>query len=101
MKFNFLKFKNKNLPSLKSLRPPIFNIDSYWFFSLGVFFALLVFMALVGFKLFYSQYFEDYKEITVTENSDDPINVSKLKSVIEKRNYFINRETVLPPDPSL
>ncbi|MEK7669497.1 MAG: hypothetical protein AAB350_02840 [Patescibacteria group bacterium] len=58
-------------------------------------------MILVGFKLFYSQYIEDYKKSTITENLDSLINVNKLKSVIEKRNNFINKEISLPPYPSI
>ncbi len=101
MNFDFLKLKKNSLPSLKSLRPPIFYTDLYWFVSLGVCFVIILIMILVGFKLFYSQYIEDYKKSTITENLDSLINVNKLKSVIEKRNNFINKEISLPPYPSI
>jgi len=101
MILNFLKFKKNNLPPLKSLRPPIFYIDFYWYLSLGVIFTIILIMIIVGLKFFYSQYIEDYKKTDVTENFESLINIKGLKSVIEKRNDFINKEVSLPSDPSL
>jgi hypothetical protein len=101
MKFTFLKFKKNNPPSLKSLRPRVFDTDLFWYLSLGGCFLILIIMALVGFNLFYAQYFESYKNSAPSENFENIINVSKLKSAIEKRNEFINREVSLPRDPSL
>jgi len=101
MNFDFLKLKKNNLPSLKSLRSPIFNTDAYWFLALCLFLIIFLITAVIGFRLFYSQYIEDYKKTTISENLNDLINVSRLKSVIEKRNDFINKEVSLPNDPSL
>ncbi len=101
MNFNLLKPKKEDLLSLKSLRPSAFNADAYWFFALGMFAAILIIMAVVGFKLFYSQYTEDYKETTNTEGLENLINVERLKNVIGKRENFRNKEISLPPDPSL
>jgi hypothetical protein len=58
MKFTFLKFKKQSLPPLKSLRPPVFNIDRFWFASLAVGLVIFFITALIGFKFLYDQYFE-------------------------------------------
>jgi len=101
MRFNFLKLKKNKQPSPKSLRPPVFNVDLLWFASLGMSLVIFLITAFVGFKLFYSQYFETYKESKSIENFESLINISRLKSAIEKRNEFINQQISLPKDPSL
>lgn len=101
MKFTFLKFKKNDLPPLKSLRPQVFDTDLFWYLSLGVCFLFFLVMALVGFNLSYSQYFESYKNSVPVENPGSIINADRLKSAIEKRNEFINKETILPKDLSL
>jgi hypothetical protein len=101
MKFNFLKFGKKSLPTLKSLRPRIFDTDSFWFLSLGVSLIIFLIMALVGFRLFYSQYFESYKVSDSAKNVESLINIDKLKGALQKRSDFINKETPVSTDPSL
>jgi hypothetical protein len=101
MKLNFLKFKKNNLPPLQSLRPQVFDTDLFWYLSLGVCFLLFLIMALVGFNLSYSQYFESYKNSAPVENSGSIINTDRLGSAIQKRNEFINQQISLPKDPSL
>ena len=101
MKLNFLKFKKQSLPPLKSLRPKIFDVDLFWFMSLGISLMIFIITLLVGIKLFYSQYFEAYKETIPTENIEDTMNINRLKSVIEKRNNFINQKISIPKDPSV
>jgi hypothetical protein len=101
MKFTFLKLKKNNLPPLESLRPRVFDTDLFWYLSLGLGLLLLLIMALVGFNLFYAQYFESYKKSTPAEDFGNIINVNRLKSAILKRNEFINKEISLPKDPSL
>lgn len=101
MKFTFLKFKKKSLPPLKSLQPPIFDINLFWSVCLGLFLIIFIITAFIGFKLFYSQYFESYKETKLTENFENIINMDRLKNIINKRNDFINKEISLPRDPSL
>jgi hypothetical protein len=101
MIFNFLKPKKNRLPSLKSLHPPVFDTDLFWFGSLGLGLAIFIIVALIGFKLMYSQYFETYKQSKLPENYNNLINVDKLKSVIEKRNNFLNQQITLPRDPSI
>ncbi|MFH0804313.1 MAG: hypothetical protein V1896_01805 [Candidatus Zambryskibacteria bacterium] len=100
MKFNFLKFKKKSMPTLKSLRPKTFDADTLWFASLGLFLIIFVITGFVGFRLFYSQYFESYKETNSSENFKDIINIDRLKNAIEKRNEFINQQISIPRDPS-
>jgi anionic cell wall polymer biosynthesis LytR-Cps2A-Psr (LCP) family protein len=100
MKFNFLKLKKNNLPSLKSLRPQIFDVDAFWFMGLGLCAGIVIVTVLVGFKLFYSQYFESYKTSS-TENFESIMNIDKLKSSIQKRDNFINQPVSLSRDPSL
>ena len=101
MKFIFLKQKNNHLPSLKSLRPPIFNIDLFWFASLGAGFLILIITAFISFKISYSQYFESYKVSKSSENYENLINISRLENAVTKRNSFINQEFSLPKDPSI
>jgi hypothetical protein len=101
MKLTFLKFKKNSLPPLTSLRPKIFNIDLFWFASLGLCFVILVITALIGFNFFYSQYFETYKQSGPAENFQNIINIDQLKNTIQKRNNFINASSTLPRDPSL
>ena len=100
MKLTFLKLNRDKSPSLKSLRPQLFNINLLWFICLGVILIMIIIMALIGFNFFHYQYFEDYKNITPSE-STDLINIEKLKNVIGKRDDFINKEISLPPDPSI
>lgn len=101
MKIDFLKFKKPSLPSLKSLRPQIFNTDLFWFGALGVALFIFIVTGLIGFKLFYSQYFESYKNGQSTENIENTMNLNKLKNAILKRNNLINQEISLPRDPSM
>jgi len=100
MKFTFLKFKKKGLPSLKSLQPQIFDVDLAWFGLLGLCLIILIITILVGFNLFYSQYFESYKQ-SGSIDVENIMNINKLKSAIDKRNTFINEQISLPRDPSL
>jgi hypothetical protein len=99
--FNFLKSKNKNIPSLKSLRPLLFDINFFWFLSLVLCSLVLVITFTIGFKLFYSQYFESYKQSSPTENIENIMKIDNLKNAIEQRNEFINQEISLPRDPSV
>ncbi len=102
MKFTFLKFiKRNNLPPLKSLRPQVFRTDFFWFMALALALAIFIITALIGFKLFYSQYFESYKQSKPDENLENLINIKRIKTAIEKRNSFINKEVSLPSDPSI
>lgn len=101
MMFNFLKLKKDNAPSLKSLRPKIFDISLYWFLALGLCSIIFVAASIVGFRLFYSQYSESYKNKKPAENFENLININQLKNAIQKRNEFINRQISLPTDPSL
>lgn len=102
MKLFLLKPNNKeNLPSLKTLRPKIFDIDKSWFMGLGLSFLILLVTAFIGFKLFYGQYFETYRNVKPSENYDNIIDTSRLGNVIDKRIGFINKERVSLEDPSL
>jgi uncharacterized membrane protein len=101
MKFNFLKFKRNNLPPLQSLRPRIFNADLLWFISLGAALVIFIITAFIGLKLFYSQYFESYKQSRTGENFENLININRLKNTVESRNNLINKKTLLSQDPSL
>jgi hypothetical protein len=101
MKFTFLKFKKDKLPPLKSLRPQVFNGDFLWFVSLGLCLIIFIVNALVGFRFFYSLYFESYKKLGPTENFENLININKINNFIGKRNDFINKPISLPRDPSL
>jgi len=101
MKLNFLKFKRNNLPSLKSLRPEIFNVDLFWFISLGLCLIIFIITTLIGFSLFYSLYSESYKQDISNTDFENLINIEKLKSVIEKRNQFVNKAVPSFKDPSL
>lgn len=100
MKFNFLKFKKDNLPSLESLKSEVFNVDKFWFMTLVLCFVILLITAMVGFKLFCFLYFESYKN-SAPEDFGNMINVERLKSSIEKRKNFVNEQITLPRDPSI
>lgn len=99
--FNFLKLKKDNTPSLKSLRPKIFNVNLYWFLALGLCSIIFVAASIIGFNLFYSQYYESYKNKKPAENFENLININQLKNAVEKRNEFINKQISFPADPSL
>ncbi len=100
MKFNFSKFKKKSLPSLRSLRSQIFDVDLFWFVALGLCAVIIIVTISIGFKLFYSQYFGSYKTSS-SENFESTMNIDKLKSAIEKRNIFLNQKISPSHDPSL
>ncbi|KKR28237.1 MAG: hypothetical protein UT61_C0054G0009 [Candidatus Woesebacteria bacterium GW2011_GWA1_39_8] len=101
MKFSALKFRKNNGPSLSSLRPALFDVNSHWFVGLGIFFAILIITALIGLKLFYLVYSESYKKETPREVLENLVDINKLKNTIEKRNNFIIGTSTLPGDPSL
>jgi hypothetical protein len=101
MKFNPFKIKGDKLPSVESLRPPVFNVNKFWFISLCVCFAVLIITAFIGFRYFHFIYFEGYKESKSEENFQNIINVERLKSAIEKRDKLINEEMLIPRDPSI
>ena len=101
MKLNFLKFKKESLPDLKLLHPRIFDVNKFWFLALALFFGLVLIFGLVGFRLFYDQYFESFKELKPVNNFDDLININRINKAIEKRNEFVNKQISLPQDPSL
>jgi hypothetical protein len=100
MKFLGINFNRKHTPELASLRLPVFNVTSHWILSLGIFFAILIIVGLVGAKFFYYGYTEGYKQET-QNNPQNLINVDRLKNTVEKRNKFIIEPVVLPRDPSL
>lgn len=99
--FNFLKFKKSNIPSLESLRPKIFDVERHWLYAVVIFLACLIAVVAVGFHLFYSVYFETYKKTPPAGSFENLINADRLKSIIQKRNDFINQEIKIPKDPSL
>lgn len=101
MKFFNLKLRKDKIPSLKSLRMPLFNIELYWLLILLISFLIIFFTVGIGFKLFYNEYFEGYKNTISTEQFGDILNIQRLERVIEKRNEFINASTTIPRDPSI
>ena len=101
MKFTFLKFKKNNPLSLESLRPPLFNINLFWTLALGFFVGIVIITASIGFKLYYYQYSENYKKSFIENNSEEIIDVGRLKSAILKRNDFINQPVSSTTDPSI
>jgi len=102
MKFNFLKpNKSKNLPPLSSLRPQIFDVDRSWFLALGLFIVIIVITGIIGFRLFYYQYTEGYKQSGPASNFKNIIDANKLNSAIQKRGDLINQKISLPRDPSI
>src|SRR3989344_6274732 len=101
MKLSLLKFfKKDKLPSIDSLQSRIFKIEFLWFVSLCVGFLVFVVMVFVGVRIWYSQYFETYKQAGVGENIENIINVAKLKNIVEEREVFINEKISIPTDPS-
>lgn len=98
---NFLKFKKKNIPTLKSLRSPVFNVDKYWFIALAVFALIIAITIFIGLNMFFSQYSENYKSTKSEDDFQKIIDIERLKNTIEKRNEFINQEFVSPRDPSM
>lgn len=100
MKTLFWKQKN-NLPSLKSLRPAIFDVDLFWFLSLGLGLVILIITGVIGGKLLYAQYFESYKKEGTQQNYGDVININRLKTAIRERTNFLDQPTPELPDPSL
>jgi hypothetical protein len=101
MKFNFLKFKKQGPPSLKSLRPQIFDVNLLWFTALGVCVLIVAITTLIGFSFFYSQYFENYNGSESVGNIENIMNINKLKGAIEKRNNILNQNISISRDPSL
>jgi hypothetical protein len=101
MKFPSLKLKKDHTPKLSSMRPPIFDVDSRWYKTLGMFFIALLVIMLVGFKLFYSVYYETYKTEGSAENYNSLIGVNRLNDAIDKRQNFLDKQIDLPRDPSI
>lgn len=97
----FLNFKKSGIPSLQAIRPAIFDVESHWFFALGLFAAIFIITTAVGLKLFYYGYSEGYKKETSPEEFQNLIDVNKLKVAIEKRNELMTEEAILPEDPSI
>lgn len=100
MKFiNFTKKETK--PALNKFRPLLFDIKFYWALSLLVSLAIFLFTALMGFRLFYSEYKEEYKTSSNNSSTDSLISTEKLKKLTEKRNQFINSPSPILDDPSI
>src|SRR3989344_6226660 len=98
---DFIKNLNKKkLPSPKSVRPVIFNIEMRLVLALALFFVILVVTTLVGFRLFHYIYFEQYKKEISPDNFRNLINMEMLNDAIEQRNKNINRGVTIPRDPS-
>lgn len=101
MNFNFLKLKKKGLPSLNSLRAKIFDVEKFWFITLGSCTLIIVITLLIGLSFFFPQYFESYKKTKPTDSFEKIIDIDKLKSVVNERNELINNKITIPPDPSI
>jgi len=102
MNFNLIKFKRNTVPSLQSLRPHIFDIDTAWFSSLGICLIVIIITTFVGIKFSYSQYFSsDNNSSETTQNIENAMNLDKLKKAIEKRANFVNESIFLSRDPSI
>ena len=101
MKLSFSKFKTGGTPQISSIRKKLFNANTFWFLGLATFSLIFIIAAAVGFKFFYSVYFETYKNETVVEEQKDPININNLKAAIKRRSDFQNATSTLPSDPSI
>lgn len=83
------------------MRPKLFDVNSRWFAALGLSLLITAVGILIGFKLFYSQYFESYKKSAPTESFENIIDIQRLKSAIEKRENFIKQQLPSLKDPSV
>lgn len=93
--------KKIKLPNLKSLRPPLFRVDLFWYLALTLFAVILVITGTIGFRLFYDGYFESYRQEIVIGSLKDPINITHLQKAVETRQDFVGEEITFPRDPSL
>lgn len=100
MKFN-LNFKKSNIPSVEFFRKKLFNTQKSWIIILLVFVFLVLTLVFFGLNIFYNQYFENYKKSRPTNDFEGVINVEKLDSLIKKRTNEINKNSLIPKDPSL
>lgn len=101
MRIKFWDSKNNKTPSLKSLRPPIFNVKIRWFLDLAIGIFIILVTGFIGIRFFYIVYFESYKKSDIPNDFGTIINVSRMQSVIEKRNDFLNTQAPSIPDPSV
>lgn len=101
MKFFNLNFKKNNEPRLESLRPPLFNVDLYWLLTMGATLLIVVATTTIGLKLFFNEYFENYKKGNTGDQFGELINIQRLERAIDKRNQFMNKPASIPKDPSI
>lgn len=100
MKFlNFTKKEAK--PDLSHLRPLLFDIKFYWALCLVILLVIIGVTALIGAMIFYDEYTENYKINSNDQSTGNLINTERLKSLINKRNDFINQPGPILKDPSI
>lgn len=101
MKIDFLKFKNKDLPSLKSLRPAVFKVETHWHFILGVAVVILLATFCAGLRFFSTVYFESYKETDAAQDFEHLVNAQRLENTVGKIEDFLKAQLPATRDPSL
>lgn len=101
MKFLSLKFKKDHSPSLGSIRPVLFDVNLFWTISICLSAFVILTTLFIGFKLFYAEYNESYKEESNKEDFGNLIDINGLKRAVLERNNFIIQPTPLPRDPSI
>jgi|SRR3989344_2459545 len=101
MKIALPKFKRNSKPDLNSLHQPIFDVTGRWFLLLGIFVLMLIVVALIGLKLFYSVFFENYKNTDPASDTRENINTTVLLRASKDRRAFLAEPFSAPRDPSL
>ncbi|MEK7642672.1 MAG: hypothetical protein AAB392_02650 [Patescibacteria group bacterium] len=98
-----LKFEfKKSTPKLGSLHKNLFNPSTFWAISLVGTGIVIILGSIVGVQYFRSVYFENYKNVTdVSSSVESEMNIAGLENNIQRRNALIQKQIVIPKDPSI
>lgn len=98
-----LQLKKNKQPTIASVNPIVFDIHRSWRRALILSGVLILLGVIVGLKLFWNIYFEQYRNGSsdLVEEIGGDINVNRLTHALERRAMFLTAPTSIPSDPSL
>jgi len=95
------KFFLKREPSINSLHKELFRAHFLWVIALAVFVVLSLLGALIGLLFFRSVYYESYKnESELQTEVTASVNINVLQNAIKARQDVLEKQVVIPADPS-
>lgn len=101
MKLFNLKLSGTKELTLKTIVKKESNVQKYWFLSMLVFVLVFLITGIIALNLFYSVYYENYKNTNSDDKVTSEVDIGSLKKVIDKRSELLNQPTPTIKNPSL